>query len=417
MENLERKTGFVNSLHRDPSYPYALDMVRSILLKDPDVKSMNYLFGTTITKNLLNILDSFYTLDFFDGKLREHNPKAPRIISDARDEINKDSSYIEIQSKLSMGRVPDLMQLEQIYGDSSKDIHRIYTIEITEGSVRKEKIPSPTHLNRVAATSQIVAEKEGLGHEEGINTAVVGALHDTIEDRCQKISEYDSFLEREIPEKFRNDVLAITNDYSLIANAAKSYFKKEKLPAIMDELLHFIEKQYNLNPNSRLAEKMLNFANFLRINENKLALSISIFDDLDEALYILYGMDSFKKLNNKRPKRVKFVDSADNGITIDNLGLTERIRNTNKRQYLCNIGKLYVTTPYLKKYKDEHQEDTHCDAEDIVASRFVRSQHQVDNFVSGLNSITALNPVFFENYDKKGFIYNESQLTIPSSVH
>jgi hypothetical protein len=202
-----------------------------------------------------------------------------------------------------------------------------------------------------------------------------------------------------IPESLQSKTKILTNHYDLILASRKQYFEANHISSSKDQLLTYLDQFTTIHHNSLslYASKLINFI-------EKTPVKGVLLSELDSLTYGLYLKDFFEmgeELDDYSVVEAKAVDLSYNAHGADDVDLKGRISNVLKRQSYCDISYTLNIPVHVNNHIRELQENGLCDAENIIISKFLRTESPQLHWTSAKNCMVQLYPAFFMGYDPK----------------
>lgn len=402
-----------NKLNSDNRYHAAKELSYSLLQgTSPDYGVLVNIYDKQLVDTIRRDLDNFVNSKFFfNGTIRLHEANPPREISECRQRVKLDTEHFQpIQSMLLNyeSPVPNIEMLQPIFGKFSYYVQENY-IRLKEKS-RKGFGPYAGHPNSVSFTVRDLFTPKipnpAVDKDNILISIVAAALHDSLEELVNDLSNYDKFMSKLIPTETQDRVRILTNHYNMILDSAKKYFSSNQASPNKKMLIKYLRRSGSEYKSlSYYTDRLTKFLNEIDIsynNNSKSSLLKELKKPIYDKLYIIDFWDMSQKLNNYSDNEIKIIDLSDNGVVSNVLDFEGRINSSTKRQTFCDIGfSKENLPPHVKIHLRELQDNALTDAETIILQQILSQNDPQQEFTFTVNALVKLYPVLFTNYPQK----------------
>jgi hypothetical protein len=406
---------FNNSIQRmqkEDRYHNARQLLNSLLDSvSPELPDLVAMYGPMHAQVMYGVFNRFHELhpDGF-GRRRAHVEKASTEISDARSHVEESLDFQRLQSIVLFGDIPDVSDLEAMYGPYASEVVEIIRLFLKYRLTRKCGISSVAHLSRVGA----VVRRLGMDHDGGHVYTAVGFMHDALEDLLERVPDehgeaygvhgYQRFLDRYTSPELHAHLRMVTNFYDLLLTEAQKILKKKDKSVSKENLLMTLEEMYrfqrvDIHPYIEKIHYMLEDAQF---ND----------DVITQAKWLCYGELYIREMaifthtaGDYRTFEIKAIDLSDNGHGREALALDSRIKNLIKHQSYATYGGMLNSTWHgLNNRVAELQEDALVHSEHIILQDLLQRQSYMDFAVSAMHKLKALRSILFIQEKKSRYL-------------
>ncbi len=394
----------IKALTNDQRYQTAREILDSIKRGIiPSKRLLSNLYGPELSGIAFSDIEIYITHHFPKGKkLREHLYNAPTDISDARSGIEFMPAYQKLHGRLLTGLLPDMAEVNEIYGEYSGFAMSVFESFKKYGLYRKCGLPSAAHVNRVGAISTVI----NINDPGTRFYSAIAVGHDFIEDllykavddhgRSYDFERYDEFVEKFIPAELRDGISVLTNHYDIIIRYVIEFLDdlgRGINPGTITYALESLIQNKKEMWIKKYAVKTLDLISTLPADGAKLEdIRWACYKDL--YLKDLAGLS--KEADNFRFYEIKSFDLSDNGHGIGSLSMEARIKNLLKQEAWAKEGYLFKTAwePINRRIM-ELNEDILVFADHFVLKDLLELQSVQDFLISALYKIKRLEKIFY----------------------
>jgi hypothetical protein len=384
----------------DPRYSLASSTLEAILKHDvPSGSTLNALFGN-LAPAIGSLLEK-YLKGRPDQKLRvRRHHKDPSVITQARIRLENNLDYANLQSLILSDELPQLRDIEPIYGDYSQTVQNVLSIYRKFRLKRICGIPAAAHPSRVGGLVSTL----GFDTAGSFKYSTIAFLHDCIEDLIpfekQRTADHyglrglQQFIDDNVPTDLQSSVALLTNHYALILNYLNYLLKLSDTPATKSNLLRSIDSlrswEWSLNGTVKHLSTLLSAT---EIDEPALPnAKWQCYKDL----YIREMADNALVLSDFRTFEIKAIDLCDNAHGGAALSLSDKQKNIIKLGIWATQGyRLHTNWAPTNNFIQELFEDALVYSEQLVIKDFLEPASKLDFFASALLKIEELKSIFY----------------------
>ncbi|MBK8983585.1 MAG: hypothetical protein IPM38_15045 [Ignavibacteria bacterium] len=384
---------------KDKKYEIALEILNSILRREiPNLNLLTGLYGSLTSVIILQIENYFQNFPRKDINIRKHF-EITSVISDARYSLEKNLNFANYHSKILTGQVPDIEDLEPVYGIYSENVKNILQLYKNTKLKRRCGIPSAVHPSRTGGIVYTL-KFDDAGQSDYCTTAF---LHDSIEDliktRSKQSDHYgikglDIFLDDYIPVNLHSNIRLLTNHYALILGYLKYLLTLVDKHLNISNLLFELEGMCSSNWN--MQDKSIKLYDLLK----KLEPENPSFDEVKwqsyKELYIKELAENAKNITDFRTFEIKSIDLTDNAHSSGALSMEEKLKNIQKLCIWASYGFSLQTNwqPTNNFIQEVFEIALEC-SKNLVVKDLLEPISKPDFFASALYKIEELRPVFY----------------------
>jgi len=390
-------------LKEETNYRFAAEFLESLLRKEIPAESIiSKLYGAHRIRLVNEMIENFLTKNTFTGKHPRKSLDPVTEIQQKRIELEKNLDYQNLQTKLLLGKLPELSDFKPIYGGYSSEVRRVFELFNINNLKRKCGVPAVAHLNRVASLIWAIHMDTG----ENFHYIATAAFHDSIEDLLNVIKDdtgmkfsvdrLDDFLTFLVPEELRRSVLMLTNIYDLILTRIATELRNEDKAFRQENILLKIDEMMSSTNRPSIPV-------YMKIMRDTLLNTVIEEDILQEAKWVCYKnlyinqlADYTKEIKDFRLYQIKAVDLSDNAHGREALSLEGRIKNIIKLGIWADAGfNMHSTWEPLNNYIMEVHSEALTHSRYLVIKDLLEPHSSLDFLYSSLMKIKQLESIFF----------------------